>query len=70
MKQTKQLAITGMTCHMCVKHVVRALNGVEGLTVRDVNVGSALVEYDPAAVPEDRIRDAVRDAGYDARVTQ
>ena len=70
MKQTRELAISGMTCQMCVKHVTRALNGIDGLTVKDVNVGSAIVEYDPAAVPEDGIRAAVREAGYEARVTQ
>ena len=70
MQQTTRLAVTGMTCQMCVKHVTRALTDVDGLTVKNVAVGSAVVEYDPAAVPEDRIRDAVREAGYEARVTQ
>ena len=70
MQQTRQLSITGMTCQMCVKHVTRALSGVDGLTVKDVTVGSAVVEYDPAAVPEERLHDAVREAGYEARVTQ
>ena len=68
MTQTRQLAISGMTCQMCVKHVTRALNEVPGLTVKDVNVGSAIVEYDPAALPEDRILDSVREAGYEARI--
>ena len=68
MKQTREIAINGMTCQMCVKHVQRALSGLEGLTVTKVDVGSAVVEYDPAAVPEDRIRSAVREAGYEVRV--
>ena len=63
------MAIDGMTCQMCVKHVTKALNGVSGLTIKDVSVGSAVVEYDPAAIPDDWIRNAIRDAGYEARVT-
>lgn len=69
MKQTRQLAIDGMTCQMCVRHVTKALSDLPGIGVKDVTVGSAVVEYDPADLPEDRIIGAVREAGYESRVT-
>lgn len=69
MKQTRQLAIDGMTCQMCVRHVTKALSDLPGISVKDVTVGSAVVEYDPADLPEDRIIGAVREAGYESRVT-
>ena len=53
---------------MCVRHVNRALSGVQGVSVKDVNVGSATLEYDPAEVSEQRIRDAVKEAGYESRL--
>ena len=69
MKQTRELTIDGMSCQMCVKHVSRALSGVGGLTVKDVRVGTAVVEYDPSVVTPDRIEGAIREAGYEPRPT-
>jgi copper chaperone CopZ len=68
MKQTRTLAIEGMSCDMCVRHVTKALTELAGVEAKNVEVGSAQVEYDPALIPEDRILDAVRLAGYPARV--
>ena len=68
MKQTRTLAIEGMSCEACVRHVTRALNEVPGLRPESVAVGSARVEYDPGDVPEQRIVEAVREAGYEARI--
>jgi copper chaperone CopZ len=68
MKQTRTLAIEGMSCDMCIRHVTRALMSVPGVETKNVDVGSARVEYDPAIVPEDKILDAVRLAGYPARL--
>jgi copper chaperone CopZ len=70
MKQTRTLAIEGMTCDNCIRHVQSALRDVPGVTVTHVEVGSAIVEYDPGQVPEDRITSAVSDAGYPARIPQ
>ena len=67
MKQTRVFAIEGMTCQNCVRHVQRALSAVPGVTVADVNIGSATVSYDPEQVPDDVVVDAVREAGYQAR---
>lgn len=62
-----ELKITGMSCGHCVAAVKQALAGVDGVQVEQVNVGSAVVAYDPAAVQADTIRDAVAEEGY--RVT-
>ena len=67
MKQTRELEIDGMSCQMCVKHVSKALSEVNGLTVKDVRIGAAVVEYDPSAVRHDRIEEAIRGAGYEPR---
>jgi copper chaperone CopZ len=68
MKQTRTLEIEGMSCAMCVRHVTKALIELPGVEARNVTIGSADVEYDPAITPEDHILDAVRLAGYPARI--
>ena len=57
-----------MSCNMCVRHVTKALTEVPGVEAKNVSVGSAEVEFDPAVTPEDRILDAVRLAGYPAQM--
>jgi copper chaperone CopZ len=68
MKQARTLAIEGMTCDNCIRHVTRALMGVKGVDVKDVSIGSARVEYDPGDVLEATIVNAVREAGYQVRI--
>ena len=58
------LKITGMSCGHCVRAVTDALKGVEGVQVEQVNVGSAVVAYDPATVNADAIEAALSDEGY------
>jgi Cu+-exporting ATPase len=41
---TTTLAISGMSCQNCVRHVTRTLAAVPGVTVREVTVGSATIE--------------------------
>lgn len=62
------LSITGMTCGHCVMSVKRALGELEGVTVEQVAIGSATVQYDPAVVQPSAIADAVSDAGYTASI--
>ena len=56
------IAIEGMHCQACVKRVRVALEKVDGVAVRDVAIGSAVVDTDAAhqaaaleAIPEGRI---------------
>ncbi len=62
------LDIEGMTCASCVARVEKRLQGVDGVSAA-VNLAteSAKVTY-PAGLDEDRLVQAVREAGYDARV--
>jgi copper chaperone CopZ len=63
-----QLSIEGMSCGHCVSRVRRALQSIEGVEVRSVEVGSAVAEVDPARTkPEDLIR-AVDDVGFVATI--
>ena len=58
------MQITGMTCGHCVAGVTRALKGVPGVTVDQVSIGTASVEYDPTATTPTDITTAVEDEGY------
>jgi copper chaperone len=60
------IEIEGMSCGHCVAAVRGALEGLQGVEVGEVKVGSARVEYDPAAVQPEQIADAIRDEGYAA----
>ena len=58
------LKIDGMTCGHCVMSVRKALQGVEGVQVEQVAIGTATVSYDPAVASAERIAQAVEDSGY------
>lgn len=60
----KHVSIEGMTCHHCVMAVKKELTKIQGLVVKDVQVGSADVEYDESIVDPAHIRLAIQDAGY------
>lgn len=60
------LKIDGMSCMHCVAAVKQALQGVDGVTVENVAVGSATVSYDPAVVSPAKLAEAIEDAGYSA----
>lgn len=61
------LSIDGMSCSHCVSGVRRALEGVPGVTVEEVEIGTARVGYDDAQVRVEQIRDAVEEEGYAVR---
>ena len=60
------LKIDGMGCEHCIKSVREALEGISGVKVIDVKIGSAEVE---AEAENDsvlnEIREKLDDAGYD-----
>ena len=64
--QPVQLAIEGMSCARCVAHVRHALEAVDGVQIRTVDIGSAHVELDPTKATAGRVAEAVTDAGYPA----
>jgi copper chaperone len=58
------MQITGMTCGHCVAGVTSALKGVPGVTVDQVVIGTASVEYDPTATTPADLTKAVEEEGY------
>lgn len=56
--------ITGMTCGHCVAAVDRTLKGLEGVSSRDVKIGSAEVEFDESRLTSGQIAQAIADEGY------
>jgi copper chaperone len=62
------LAVTGMTCGNCVKHVTSALRAVPGVTAADVNLehGRAIVAHDSSRASVAALIAAVEAAGYTA----
>jgi copper chaperone len=68
MKQTISLTVDGMHCDGCVRRVTHALNAIGGVQVDSVEVGSASVTVDPAQVSPERIKAALMNIGFTARV--
>ena len=58
------LQIGGMSCGHCVMSVKQVLEGLNGVTIERVAVGSAAVEYDPTVTSPEQIAGAVSRAGY------
>ncbi len=67
--QRLELPIQGMTCASCAARVEKRLNEVEGVDAT-VNYATerATVRFDSARAAPDRLLEAVRSAGYDARL--
>jgi copper chaperone CopZ len=62
------LQIDGMSCGHCVARVKKALSNLDGVEVRNVEVGSAEMSYDPSRVSPGQVLEAVDAAGYEPRV--
>ena len=58
------LKIDGMGCEHCIKSVREALEGVNGVKVLDVKIGSAEIEAENDSVLNE-IKEKLDDAGYD-----
>lgn len=63
-----KLTIEGMSCEHCVRAVKGRLTKTPGVTVEEVDVGSATLRYDPAKINIDEIEEAIADEGYTAFV--
>lgn len=70
MENTLSLAIEGMHCGACVRRVTSALQSVEGITVKSVEVGSAKVAFDAAETSPQDITAALDRTGFPARIQQ
>ena len=59
-----ELTIQGMSCGGCVASLRNALAALPGVTVKDVQIGSATVETDGSPQTAEAIKAAVDDAGF------
>jgi copper chaperone len=60
------LSIGGMHCGGCVRRVTAALQGVKGVEVGSVEVGSAQMSFDPNRASAEEIAAAVNRIGFSA----
>jgi len=65
-----ELNIEGMSCNMCVAHVTKALEGVDGVSAVTVSLEAkrATVDYDESKAGAGDMIAAVGDEGYSATV--
>ena len=59
----KKLNIEGMSCQHCVHAVKSELSKLD-INVKDVQIGSAEIEYDEQKIKENDLKTAVENAGY------
>jgi copper ion binding protein len=61
------MKVTGMSCAHCVKTVNNVLNAMKGITDVKVSLkeGTASFKYDPALIPLETIKTAIKDEGYE-----
>ena len=67
MQDTLTLSIEGMHCGGCVHRVTAALQGVNGVELGSVEVGSAQVTFDPGQASAEEIAAAVNRIGFSVR---
>lgn len=63
----KTFPVLNMSCASCAGHVNKALNSQQGVVSASVNyaTATATIEYNPAQISPEFMRDAVQEAGYD-----
>jgi len=71
-KRTASFGLTGMTCATCAETIQRSLVDLQGVESANVNLATerATVVYDPQKVDVDKMRAAVKDAGYEAVINE
>ena len=57
------IKIEGMSCQHCVMAVKKEIQKLDVQNL-DVKIGEAIVEFDESKVNEDKIKNAVKEAGY------
>ena len=68
MKVSQKFSVTGMTCSACSASVEKAVRRLDGIDEVNVNLltNSMIVEFDNEVIDDNRIINAVIDAGYGA----
>lgn len=62
------IKVEGMSCGGCVRSVTEALKAQPGVGSAEVSLemAQARIDYDPALVSVERLRQAIEDAGFDS----
>ena len=68
MQDTLRLSIEGMHCGGCVRRVTAVLQGVQGVKLGPVEVGSAQLTFDPGQASAEEIAATVNRIGFSARI--
>ena len=70
--KTAELKIKGMSCAACARKIERNLLALEGVQEAQVNLATdkAVLRYDPALIKLEKLKQAVRDRGYDIVETE
>src|SRR5258708_7951488 len=68
MQDTLRLSIEGMHCGGCVRRVAAALEGVKGVQLGPVEVGSARMTFHPDQASAEEIAAAVNRIGFSTRI--
>ena len=65
-----EIIVEGMHCSGCVTSVEKALARLDGVSEAraDLDAGRATVAFDPSVVGVESLREAIEDAGFDARL--
>jgi copper chaperone CopZ len=66
--ETRDYTVQGMTCSHCVLSVREEVSEVPGVLAVDVDLDSGRMTVTGQNVPDDAVRDAVADAGYEVAV--
>jgi len=66
--RTTRIRVSGMTCEHCVQTIEKSLRALKGVRAQvSLDEGEALVEH-PAALPPERLLEAIRAKGYGAEI--
>ena len=68
MQNTLHLSIDGMHCGACVQRVTRVLEGVKGVELGSVELGSAEMTFRPDRTSAEEITAAVNRSGFSVRI--
>ncbi len=57
-----------LTCPSCIAKIEKALNGIEGVEKAKVHFNTGRIEVEHDGVADEKLVDAIRNAGYNAQV--
>lgn len=61
--KTKTLLIDGMSCQHCVMELKKQLTKLD-IKIKDVQIGSAEIDYDDEKISHSQLEEAVKKAGF------